>query len=74
MSASIASSRATVSRARPDAKVAHFVGRRLRVGPLVPEERVDGALDVAAADVPLIENLQRGLAARAGDGLSSRAR
>ena len=52
-------------------ELAQRLGRRIGVGPLPAEKRLDRALDVAAADVPLIQDLQRRLA-RAMPGILPR--
>ena len=55
-------------------EVAKRVGRRIGIRPLQREERFGRALDVAAADVPLIQDLQRRLARAMALILLARAR
>ena len=55
-------------------ELAQRVGRRIGVGPLPREKRLGRAVDVAAADVPLIQDLQRRLARAMTGILLARAR
>src|SRR5207253_102966 len=43
-------------------ELAHRIGRRFDLWPLVAEKRLGGTIDVGASDFPLIQDLQRGLA------------